>query len=135
HVAEACGRFEKCEPVARCGVAEAVAFLVAVGACAPDELGAGEQEVLVEVVPGAGEDTGGAGAPLETDPTISRARELRPRRAGPVGEATLAECMPGENGCGLARECIVRLESEQGKCVSRDAVQRAEAAVVVILPP
>jgi hypothetical protein len=43
--------------------------------------------------------------------------------------------MPGENGCGLAREGIVRLVSEQGKRVSGGAVRRDEAAVVVVLPP
>jgi hypothetical protein len=95
-VAGACEGFEECEAVARCAVAEAVAFLVAVGPGVPDELGAAEQEVLVEVVPGAGEDTRSAGAPLKTDQTIARARELRTRRAGPLGEAALAERMPGE---------------------------------------
>jgi hypothetical protein len=67
--------------------------------------------------------------------TITRACEPRTRRAGPVGKAALAERVPGKNGCGLAREGIVRLESEQGECVSGGAVQRAEAAIVVILPP
>jgi hypothetical protein len=59
--------FEEREAVAGRAVAEAVSFLVAVGAGLPDELGACEQEVLVEVVPGAGVDTRSAGAPLETD--------------------------------------------------------------------
>jgi hypothetical protein len=43
--------------------------------------------------------------------------------------------MPGENGRGLARERIVRLESEQGKRVAGGTMQRAQAAVVVILAP
>ena len=103
-------------------MAETVSFLVAVCACVPDELGAGEQEVLVEVVPGAGEDTGGAGAPLETDSTISRAQERTTGCSRPVGQAVRTHRVPGENGCGLAREPIVRLEAEQGKRVSGCAV-------------
>ena len=105
------------------------------GARTPDELGAGEQEVLVEIVPGAGDDTWRAGAPLETDPAVSWPRELRAWRAGPVGEAVLAERVSRENGRALARDGSVWLETEQSECVSRDAVERAEAAVVVILPP
>src|SRR5205085_5324766 len=47
-VARAGEGFEEREAVARCAVAEAVAFLVAVGAGPPDELRSGEQETLVE---------------------------------------------------------------------------------------
>src|SRR6185437_191243 len=112
-----------------------VAFLVLVRARAPDELGAGEHEILVEVVPGAGEDTRSAGAPLQHDPAVARARELRAWRAGPVGESVLAERVSREDGGALARDGVVRLETEQGECVARDAVERAEAAVVVVLPP
>src|SRR5205085_10937837 len=104
-------------------------------ACLPDELGPGEQEVLIEVVPRAGEDTGGTGAPLETDSTISRAHERTAGSSRPVGQAVRTHRVPGENRCGLAREAIVRLEAEQGKRVSGCAVQRAQAAVVVVLPP
>ena len=88
----------------------------------PDELGAGEQEVLVEILPGTGDDTRRAGAPLETDPVVSWPRELRAWRAGLVGEAVLAERMSRENGRALARDGIVQLEAEQSECVSRDAV-------------
>jgi putative ABC transport system ATP-binding protein len=121
-VAGARERLEEREAVTRGAVAEAVALLVAVGARTPDELGAGEQEVLVEILPGAGDDTWRAGAPLETDPTVSWPRELRTRRAGPVGEAVLAERMSRENGRALARDGSVWLETEQSECVSRDAV-------------
>src|SRR5215210_3815530 len=78
-VAGARERLQEREPVARGAVADAVALLVAVGAGPPDQLRAGEQEFLVEILPGAGEDTRGAGAPLEADPTIPRPRELRSR--------------------------------------------------------
>src|SRR5262249_221398 len=105
------------------------------GARAPDELGAGEHEILVEVVPSAGDDTGRAGAPLKDDPAVSRARELLARRAGPVGEAVLAERISRENGRAHACDGIVWLETEQSECVSRDAVERAQAAVVVVLSP
>src|SRR5918992_920477 len=64
-VAGARERLEEREPVARGAVADAVALLVTVGAGAPDQLGAGEHELLVEVLPGAGDDTRRAGAPLE----------------------------------------------------------------------
>ena len=91
--------------------------------------------LFVEVIPGAGDDAGGAGARLEADPAVARPRELWTRRPGPVGEAVLVERVPGEHGCGLAREGMVRLEPEQGERVASSAVQRAEAAVVVVLPP
>ena len=93
-IAGACERLEEGEAVARGAVAEAVALLVVVRARTPDELGAGEQEVLVEVLPGTGDDTRRAGAPLETDPAVSWPRELRPRRAGAEHESVLAERMP-----------------------------------------
>jgi hypothetical protein len=71
---------EEGEAVAGSAVAEAVALLVAVRAGLPDQLGASAQQFFVEVLPGAGKDTGSAGAPLETDPTISRPREPVPQR-------------------------------------------------------
>src|SRR5215218_3765197 len=77
-VARACERLEEREAVARGAVADAVSLLVAVGAGPPDQLGAGEQQLLVEILAGAGEDAGSAGAPLETDAAVS-ASELRPR--------------------------------------------------------
>src|SRR6185437_13884194 len=128
-------RLQEREAVARRAVAETVALLVPVGARAPDELGAGEHEVLVEIVPSAGDDTRRAGAPLKDDPAVSWARELRARRAGPVGEAVLAERMSRENGRALARDGVVGLEAEQSECVSRHAVERAQATVVVVLSP
>src|SRR6478672_2433006 len=66
-VAGARERLEEREAVSRGAVAEAVALLVAVGARTPDELGAGDEEVLAEVVPRTGEDARRAGAPLEGD--------------------------------------------------------------------
>ena len=134
-VAGARERLQEREAVARRAVAETVALLVPVGARAPDELGAGKHEILVEEVPGAGDDPRRAGAPLHTDPAVSWPRELRSRRAGPVGEAVLAERMSRENGRALARDGIVGVEAEQSECVSRDAVECAQAAVVVVLAP
>ena len=121
-IAGACERLEEREAVTRGTVAEAVALLVPVGTRTPDELGAGEQEVLVEILPGAGDDTWRAGAPLETDPAVSWPLELRPRRARPVRETVLAERMLRENGGALASDGSVWLETEQSECVSRDAV-------------
>ena len=77
------------------------------------ELGAGEYEVLVEILPGAGDDTRRPRAPLETDPTVSWPGELRPRRARPVREAFLAERMPLENSRALVCDGSVGLETEQ----------------------
>src|SRR5262249_32971500 len=122
-VAGAGERLQEREAVARRAMAEAVAFLVPVGAGAPDELGAGEHKVLVEVVPRAADDTRCARAPLEDDPAVTRTRKLRSRRAGPVGEPALAERMSRENGRAPSHDGIVRLEAEQGECVSRDAVE------------
>jgi hypothetical protein len=111
-VAGARERVQERETVARRAVAESVAFLVLVGARAPDKLGAGENEVLVEVVPRAADDTRGAGAPLEADPSVARSGELRTRRAGPVREAVLAERMSREDGRALARDGVVELEAD-----------------------
>src|SRR5437763_14016964 len=85
--AGACERFEKCVPVARRAMAEAVALLVAVGACPPDQLGACDEEVLVDVIPGAGKDARSAGAPLETDSAVSGADKRTAGCSGPVGKA------------------------------------------------
>ena len=63
-VAGAGERLQEGEAVARCAVAEPVALLILVGACAPDELGAGEHEVLVQVVPGTCHDSRSARAEL-----------------------------------------------------------------------
>lgn len=82
-------RLEEREAVARSAMAEAVALLVLVCARLPDELGAGEEKILVEIFPGTGEDAWGAGAPLETDPTIARTCELPTRSAGPVASPSL----------------------------------------------
>src|SRR4029453_16076580 len=57
------------------------------------------------------------------------------RRAGPVGVATRAERMAREDGRTLASEGVVRGESQQSKRVFGEAGDRAEAAVVAILPP
>ena len=134
-VAGACERLEERKAVARGTVAEAVAFLVFVCAGLPDEFRAGEDEIFVEIVPRSREDTWSASAPLETDPTIARTRKLRARRARPVGEAVLAGRVPCENGCGIACERFVSIESEQGKRVAGGTVKRAEASLIVILTP
>src|SRR5207244_9416724 len=125
-VAGACERLEERKAVARGAVAEAVAFLVFVCAGLPDEFRAGEDEIFVEIVPRSHEDTWSAGAPLETDPTIARTRKLRARRAGPVGEAVLAERVPCENGCGIACEGLVSIAQEQGTRAARCSVTRAD---------
>jgi hypothetical protein len=57
NVAGARERLEEREPVARGAVADAVALFVAVGAGPPDQLGPGEQQLLVEILPGSGEDS------------------------------------------------------------------------------
>src|SRR5690349_2327552 len=116
------------EAVPRGAVAEAVALLVSVCAGLPDQLCSREHKLLVEVVPRAGEDAGGSGAPLQ-------ALRLPGRRAGPVGEAVLSGCIAREDSGGLAGKRLVRLDPEQCERVARGAVQRAQAAVVVILPP
>src|SRR5439155_1914013 len=67
-VAGARERLEEREPVAGGAVANAVALLVAVGAGPPDQLGACEQQLLVEILAGSGEDSRSARAPLETNP-------------------------------------------------------------------
>src|SRR5439155_12752741 len=62
-VAGAGERLQEREAVARGAVANAVSLLVPVSAGTPDELRAGDQQLFVEVVPGAGDDPGSAGAP------------------------------------------------------------------------
>src|SRR5881227_3532455 len=89
-VAGARERLEEREPVARGAVTDAVALLVAVGAGPPDQLGACQQQLLVEILPGAGDDTRRAGAPLEADAAVS-AGKLRTRRPRPVRQTALAE--------------------------------------------
>jgi hypothetical protein len=127
-------RLEEREPVTRGAVADAVALLVAVGAGPPDQLGTCEQQFFVEIFPGAGEDTRGSGAPLQTDAAVS-ASELRTRGARPIGESVLAERGPREHGRRLSSERVVRLEPEQDERITCGAVKRAETAVVVVLPP
>ena len=66
---------------------ETVAFLVAVRACPPDQLGTGDKEVLIDVIPGAGEDARSAGAPLEANTTISGAHEVTTGGRLPFGQS------------------------------------------------
>src|SRR5207247_5674434 len=115
-VGGACERLQEPEAVARGAVAKAVALLVPVGACPPDQLGAREQEVLVEVVPGAGEDAGSARAPLETG-------DLPAWRPRPVGQAVLADRVATEDSSGLGAERVLGLETPQGQRVARSAVE------------
>jgi hypothetical protein len=106
-----------------------------VGARSPDQFGAREQEVLVEVVPGAGDDTGSPRAPLETDASAAAGiGELRARRAGPIREAVLAEGVASKDSGGLG-DRVVGLEATQGERVAGGAVHAAETAVIVVLPP
>src|SRR5439155_20613229 len=107
---------------------------VTVSACLPDQLRAGEQQLLVEILPGAGEDPRRARAPLEADPAAGDS-ELWTRRARPVGGPVLAERVAGEHVRRLGGERVVRLEPEQGERVACGAVHRAQAAVVVVLSP
>jgi len=62
-------------------------------------------------------------------------RELRTRRARPVGEAVLAERMSCENGGAHVCNGIFPLEAKQGECVPGGTVESTEAAIVVVLPP
>src|SRR5919204_6040870 len=96
-VAGARERLEERESVARGAVADSVALLVAVRAGLPDQLGARKQQLLVEILPGAGDDPRRAGAPLEIDASVGGG-ELSTRRARPIGETVLAECGAGEHG-------------------------------------
>src|SRR5579884_3755595 len=128
-------RLEEREAVAGGAVAETVALLVTVGACPPDELGAGEQELLVHVAPGAGDHSRGAGAPLQADAAVPWSHERPFRCARPVRQTAAVHGVPIEERCGRARESSVSLEAEQGERVPRGSVQRAEAVVVVVLPP
>src|SRR5262245_11299443 len=96
-VAGARERLEEREAVARRAVTEPVPLLVAMAAGVPDQLGAGEHEFLVQVVPGAGEDPRSTGAPLEADPAVTRTTQLSARRAGPVRHTTFADGVPGED--------------------------------------
>src|SRR5262245_32276801 len=116
-------------------MAETVALLVAVGAGLPDQLRSRDDEVLVEVIPGAGEDTRRAGAPLETDSTVSPANERTTGCSRPVGETVLGDRLPGENGRGLGRKRLIGLDANQRACVAGGTVQRAESTVVVVLSP
>jgi hypothetical protein len=128
-VAGACEGLEERESVAGGAVAKTVALFVAVRTRLPDQFGSRDHQLFIEVVPRAGEDARSAGAPLETDPTVPRPHELPTGRSRPVGEAVVADRMSGENGRGLARECLVRLESEQGEGVAGGTVEGAQAAV------
>src|SRR5436190_9366081 len=119
---------EESEPVSRGAVADAVALLVAVGSGLPDELRAGEQQLLVEVLQGAGDDARSPRAPLQ-------ASGLATWCSRPVRKAVLADCMPRENCRRLTGKRLVRLEPEQGEGIARGTVNHAEAAIVVVLPP
>jgi hypothetical protein len=52
-----------------------------------------------------------------------------------ASEAVLAERVPAEHGRRLSGKPIICVEPEQDERVACSAVPRAEAAVVVILPP
>src|SRR5207244_4379273 len=64
-VLRALERGEQREAVARGAVADPVPFLGAGRACSPDELGAGEQQLLVDVIAGGGDDSRRGRAPLK----------------------------------------------------------------------
>ncbi len=133
-VAGARERLEEGETVARSAVADAMTLLVAMRAGLPDQLGGSEQQFFVEVLPGAGGDTGRSGTPLEADAALC-VNELRTRRTGPVRETVLAEGSAGEHARRLSGKHVVRLEPEQRERIAGGAVKCAETAVVLVLPP
>ena len=92
-------------------------------------------EGLELAVPRTGEDAWSARAPLETDPTVSGPHERPARRARPVGETALEHRILGEDCRRLCGERLIRTEPEQRKSVACGAVQGAQTAVVVVLPP
>src|SRR5437773_11563278 len=109
-------------------------LLIAVRAGSPDQLGSSQQQLFVEVLPGAGDDTRRTGAPLEASVAICTS-EPRTRRTGPVGETSLAEGRTGEHARRVSGKRVVWLETEQGKRIAGSTVNCAETAVIVVLPP
>jgi hypothetical protein len=72
---------------------------------------------------------------LDGDPAVTRANERPIYCSRPIGHFTFAHCMPGQDtGC-LGRELVVRLDAEKSERVSRRAVERCQAVVVVVLAP
>src|SRR4051794_541604 len=86
---------EQREAVARRAVADSVAFLDLGRPCSPDELCAGEQELLVEVVARGGDYARRARAPLEL------------ALAAPVGEPVLMRRAARKGGCGVGAQRLV----------------------------
>ena len=88
------------------------------GACSPDELGAGEQQLLVEVVARGGDDSRRARAPLELP------------LAAPVREPVLTRRRARERGGGVGAQRLVArvVDLEQRPHVAGEPVDGADAA-------
>src|SRR5512133_1695461 len=120
---------QKREAVAGRAVAEAVTLLVAVGARLPRELGAREEQILVQVVHGCGDDSRGAVAPLQPDhgvvPLESPARERRPSR-----EPSFDDRFASENALRITPQRRSRLPDLRERVdIADQTVHRAEKAV------
>src|SRR3954447_8024566 len=88
-------RREQREAAARGAVTDPVAFVGTGRPCSPDELSAGEQELLVEVVARGGDDPRCARAPLEL------------AVAAPVGQPVLTRRGSRERGGGFGTQQLV----------------------------
>src|SRR5581483_10830367 len=114
-------------------MADRRALLPAVRAGPPDELGRGEQELLVEVVGSRADDARRAAAPLEPDLAVGTG-EVRPLEVGPVREARLDEGGAREDRGGVALErptpLVVQRRPERLD-VPDEPVRRPEAAELV----
>src|SRR2546423_4008559 len=118
-----CG--EQPEAVARRAVTDSVAFLRSGRPCSPDELGAGEQELLVEVVARGGDDARRARAPLELALTA------------PVGEPVLMRRGAREGGCGVGAQRLVAwvVDLQQRATVAGEPVDGADPAEARVPKP
>ena len=120
--------------VAGRAVADARALVERLRARTPGELGAGEQELLVEVGSRGGHDPGCSGAPLDTDLAVV-GNERAPLPGGPVREPVLDHGGSREQGARLTLELLAPLACEQvaasqeRRDVAHDAVRRVQAAM------
>src|SRR5436190_6695037 len=99
------------EAVARGAVTEAVPLLVAVGAGPPRQLGAGEEQVLVQVIGSRSDHSRGAVAPLEPDDAVI-ALEAVPRDGRPGRESLFDNRLARENGRGVAPKRLAPLTAD-----------------------
>src|SRR5215831_13320195 len=114
-------RLQECVPVASGPVADARAFLHPQRACLPDQFGAGDDELLVEVGSGGREDPGRT-APLELERVAARAHA-----PGPVREPVLAHDEPCENLRRLTLELLASRMGPECEDVADEAVHGGEA--------